>query len=636
MSSILSTMKCGSNRNIIMREAIRNIFCLKGMTRFIPASLLFLFFYSTVSAQEFTASVTPGTVAVGDQVQVTYTLNGTGSNFHAPTFENFNVLAGPSQSTNMQIVNGVVSQSLSYTYVLQPIKEGTFKFGSATIDAGGKKISSNQVTINVVKGNPQPKSQGSQSGQKQDGTVAGGKNVFFKVSVDKSNVFQGEGIVVTYKLYTKVNLVNYSISKLPSLTGFWSQDITMPQQLQFHSENFDGANYKVAEIKKMVVFPQRAGTLELDPMEGEVIARVQAKRQQQNSNDPFSQFFNDPFFNFNQWQDVKVSLKSDAVKITVRDLPSNAPSSFNGAVGKFNIDISLDKKETKAHEPVTLKIKISGKGNLKLIDPPKADFPADFETYDPKISSSITATTAGVNGNKTFEYLVIPRNAGDYKIPVSGFSFFNLDKKQYESVPSQVLTLKVEKGNETMTTTVTGVSKSDVQLLGKDIHFIKTNTPEFIQGSGSFFGSGLFYALMGAPALLFGGLLVFRKRYMEMQSNIGLLKSQRANKVAKKRLSAAQKYLASNDKEKFLDEMFRALWGFVSDRLQIPVSELSKESASKVLQSKNISDDLINQFTETIDSCEFARFAPGMAASNEEIYRKGIDIISKLEQTITG
>ncbi len=609
----------------------KNIFFLRGLKNLISVVSLFMFFCSAIYGQEFTASVSPSTVAVGDQLQVSFTLNGNGSNFHAPTFENFNVLAGPSQSSNMQIVNGSVSQSISYTYVLQPIKEGTFKFGSATIDVGGKRLSSNQVTVNVVKGNPQPKSQGN---QKQDATVPGGKNVFFKASVDKSSVYQGEGIIVTYKLYTKVNLVNYSISKLPSLSGFWSQDITMPQQLQFHSENYEGANYKVAEIKKMVVFPQRAGTLELDPMEGEVIARVQGKRQQQNSNDPFSQFFNDPFFNFNQWQDVKIPMKSDAIKVTVRDLPAGAPPTFNGAVGKFNIDISLDKKEVKSHEGVTLKIKISGKGNLKLLDPPKVNFPADFETYDPKISSNITATTAGVNGSKTFEYLVIPRNAGDYKIPVSGFSFFNLDKKQYESVPSQDLNLKVEKGNETITTSVTGISKSDVQLLGKDIHFIKTNRLVFIQGTGSFFGSGLFYALIIAPALLFAVLLVFRKRYIEMQSNIGLLKSQRANKVAKKRLSAAQKYLASNDKEKFLDEMFKALWGFISDKLQIPVSELSKESASNALQSKNISEEMILQFAETIDSCEFARFAPGMAVSNEEIYRKGIDVISKLEVEI--
>lgn len=602
----------------------------------IAAQLFLLNIFSATAADvSLTASASPSTVAVGDQLQVTFTLNGNGSNFHAPTFNDFNVLTGPNQSTSMQFINGIVSQSISYSYVLKATKEGTFKFGSASIDAGGKKINSNQITVTVVKGSASARQQqgGSQGNQQNsDATVSGGKNVFLRASVDKSNVYQGEAIVVTYKLYTKVNLATYSVSKLPEVNGFWSQDITLPQQPQFHNENYDGVNYRVAEIKKMVLFPQRSGTLQLDPMEGEVIAQMQVKRQR--SNDPFDQFFNDPFFNFNSVQNVKVPLKSDVIKITVRDLPANKPATFNGAVGKFNLDISLDKKETKAHEPVTLKIKISGKGNLKLVEPPKIDFPSEFETYDPKITSNTNATVAGVSGSKTFEYLVIPRNAGEFKIPVNGFSYFDLDKKQYESIAPQDLIVKVAKGDETITTTVTGVSKSDVQLLGKDIRFIKTNKPEFVQSGHSLFGSGLFYVLMAAPALLFGALIVFRKRYMAMQSNIGLLKSQRANKVAKKRLSAAQKHLAANDKEKFLDEMFKALWGFVSDKLQIPVSELSKESASASLMSKNISEELIKQFTETIDSCEFARFAPGMASSNDEIYKKGIDVIVKLEQAI--
>jgi len=583
-----------------------------------------------------TESATPATVAVGDQLQVTFTINGNGTNFHAPSFNDFNLLMGPNQSTSMQIINGSVSQSISYTYVLQATKEGTFKFGSATIDAGGKKISSNQVTVTVVKGNAAAKQQqGGASGGQQggDATVAGVKNVFLKATVDKSNVYQGEGIVVTYKLYTKVNLATYTITKLPALNGFWSQDINSAQQQpQFHSENYDGVSYKVAEIKKMVIFPQRSGALSLDPMEGEVLAQVQVKRQR--SNDPFDQFFNDPFFNFNQWQNVKVALKSDPVKITVRDLPSNAPAAFNGAVGKYTVDVALDKKETRAHEPITLKIKISGKGNLKLLEAPKINFPAEFETYDPKITSNITATTAGVSGSKTFEYLAIPRNAGEFKIPVSSFSFFDLEKKQYSSSPAQDLVVKVAKGDETMTTTVTGVSKSDVQLLGKDIRFIKTNVPVFIQTGYSLYGSGTFYALVSAPMLLFCALLVVRKRYMTMHRNTGLLKSQRANKVAKKRLSAAKKYLAANDKDKFLDEMFRALWGFLSDKLQIPVAELSRETASQALMAKHVKEELIGRLNETIDSCEFARFAPGTEASIGDIYSKGIDVISRLEVEI--
>ena len=599
-------------------------------------AILFLCFAPDTFAQEFKATVSPATVAVGDQVQVSFSLNGSGSNFQAPTFIDFNVLMGPSQSSNMQIINGSVSQSITYTYVLQAIKEGTFKIGGASVDVGGKRITSAAQTVTVVKGNPVQKqpNNSTDNQQNQGATAVGGKNVFLKATVDKTSVYKGEGIVITYKLYTKVNLVNYSISKLPALNGFWSQDIALSQQLQFHSENISGETFKVAEIKKMVIFPQRSGSLELDPIEGEVIARMQVKRQQQRTNDPFDQFFNDPFFNFNQWQDVKVPLKSDVVKIIVRELPANAPSTFNGAVGKFSMDVSVDKNETKTHEPVTLKIKISGKGNLKLIDPPKVDFPADFETYDPKINSNISASVNGVNGSKTFEYLVIPRIAGEYKIPVDGFSFFNLDKKQYESIAPEELILKVTKGNETVSTTVSGISKSDVQLLGKDIRYIKINKPAFVQSGQSFFGSGKFYALVSAPALLFMVLVVFRKKTQALQNNLGLLKSQRANQVAKKRLSAAKKFLASNNKEKFLDEMFKALWGFVSDKLQIPVSDLSKESIAKALTLKNVPEELVRRFIETVDNCEFARFAPGLAESNQHIFERGMDVISKLEQAI--
>lgn len=599
-------------------------------------------FFSYADDVRFTASASNTTVGVGDQVQVTFQLEGSGRNFQAPNFADFNVLMGPSQSTSMQFNNGAMSQSISYTYIIQAVKEGVFKIPPATIESNGKKVQTNVLTINVVKGgnNAQQQQGGGQQQQGSNGNAnavqSGGKNVFFKVSVGKSNVYRGEGVLVTYKLYTKVTLVNYGLNKMPSLEGFFSQEISMPQQLEFHVENVDGVQYKVADIKKLVLFPQRSGTLTLDPMEGEVVARMQVKRQQ--SRDPFDQFFNDPFFNNpffnNSVQDIPIKLKSDPVKINVKELPEGAPVNFTGAVGKFTMDASLDKKETKAHDAVTLKIKISGKGNLKLIDPPKIDFPPDFETYDPKVNANVTASMAGVSGNKTFEYLIIPRNAGEYKFSLSGFSFFNLDNNKYETLPGTDFVLKVDKGDETTTTTVTGVSKSDVQFLGKDIRFIKTNRPAFVQRSLSLYNSPLFYAMCGAPAFLFVLLFVFRRRYVEMQSNVSLLKSRRANKVAMKRLSVAKKFLAEDNTEKFLDAMFQALWGFVSDRLQIPVSELSKENVSLALTSRNVSQASVELFIKTLDACELARFAKSIAASNKEIYQEGIDVISKLEEEL--
>ena len=610
--------------------------------RLLPALMLCIVsVFSYAEESRFTASASNTTVAVGDQIQLTFQLEGSGKNFQAPNFADFNVLMGPSQSTSMQFINGSMSQSISFTYIIQAVKEGVFKIPPASIETGGKKIQSNNLTITVAKGSNT--SQQQSGNQQQSGKTgsdnavqSGGKNVFFKVSVGKSNVYRGEGVLVTYKLYTKVTLVNYGLSKMPSLEGFFSQDIQMPQQLEFHIENVDGVQYKVADIKKLVLFPQRTGTLSLDPMEGEVVARMQVKRQQ--SRDPLDQFFNDPFFNNpffnNSVQDIPIKLKSDPVKIVVKELPEGAPETFNGAVGKFSMETDLDKKETKAHDPVTLKIKISGKGNLKLIDPPKIDFPPDFETYDPKVNANVTASGNGVSGSKTFEYLVIPRNAGEYKFSVSGFTFFNLDNNKYETVPGADYILKISKGDESTTTTISGVSKSDIQFLGKDIRFIKTSQPLFVQHNGALFSSPLFYTLCGAPALLFVLLLVFRKRYDEMQSNVTLLKSRRANKVAMKRLSAAKKSLSENNSEKFLDEMFQALWGFVSDRLQIPVSELSKENVSQALEQKNVSAESVTKFNQTLDALELARFAKGIAASNQEIYQKGIEVITKLEEEI--
>ncbi len=595
-----------------------------------------------ISAQEFTATVSSSTVEVGEQFQLTFSLNANGRNFRVPAFTDFNVLMGPNQSTQMQIVNGSVSQTLSFTYVLQAVREGTFKIPAAEIYAGNTKVVSNPITITVTKGSGQQSAGGSQGqGQKadKDAGINGGKNVYIRASIDKSSVYQGEGVAVTYKMYTKVQLLNYSVNKLPSFSGFWSQDVAMSQQLEFRTENVDGVTYKVADIKKVILFPQRSGTLTIDPMEGEVIARVQVKRQQQQrSNDPFDQFFNDPFFNNpffnNNVQDVKVNLKSDPIRVVVKDLPPGAPAGFTGAVGKFSYEASLDKKETTAHDAVNLRLKISGKGNIKLIDIPKIEFPADFETYDPKENVNTNATMAGVTGSKTFEYLLIPRNAGNFKIPVTPFSYFDLEKKRYVEIPAPEINLKVGRGSETTTTVVTGVNKSDVQILGKDIRFIKTREPEFESASGPLFNSPLFYTLVVSPALLFAGLLFIRRRNEALAGNVKLLRSQRANKVAMKRLSEARKFMTANDREKFLDEMFRALWGFISDKMQIPVSDLSKETAAAALQKRNVPDGLILQFTDTVDACEFARFAGGMADSNETIYKKGIETITQLESTL--
>lgn len=602
--------------------------------------LLLFVTQSNLFAEEarLTVALSSNSVAVGDRVQVEFSLNGSGKNFQAPTFSDFNVLMGPNQSMSTQIFNGSISQTNTYTYILQPIKEGVFKIGSASIEVNGKQISSNPFVITVSKGSSQS-SPGQQGQQNKSGTGEElSKNVFLRAFVDKSSVYRGEGIVCTYRLYTRVALVNYGLNKLPSYNGFWSQEIDLPQQLEFRPENLDGVSYKVADIKKMVLFPQRSGSLQIEPMEGEVIARVQVKRNR--SNDPFDQFFNDPFFNNpffgSAVQDVKVPLKSKSLNITVKELPT-PPAGYTGAVGKFSFEIVTDKKEVKAHNPVSIKIKITGKGNLKLVEAPEITFPPDFETYDPKETNTINASSQGVSGSKTFEYLVIPRNEGEYKIDIKPFSYFSLETKKFQSIPAPTILIKVLKGDGTSgaSSTVMSYNKEDVLMLGKDIRYIKTNIPQlFIPGS-TIYPSTLFYFLATAPSLLFIGLLFVRKKQLADKSNITLLKSRKAAKAAKKRLAVAKKHMTSNDQSKFLDEMSKALWGFLSDKLQIPVSHLSRDSVKEALSTHTINESSIQNFTEVIDACEFARFAPaGTAKSMEEIYQNGIQVITQFEEQI--
>ena len=596
---------------------------------------------STLKAQSesFYATVSKTTVEVNEQFQITFTLNDNGGEFHAPAFKDFNVLMGPSTSKSVQFVNGNVSQSTTYTYILQAKADGTFPIGSATVRVGNKILQSKPINIIVVKANAKPQAQGGNQ-QEGDGDVMKqiGKNLFIKAHVSKTNVYQGEEISVTYKLYCKVSLVNFALTKIPTLNGFWSQDIEMPKQLQLHKEVIDGVEWQTTDLKKVVLFPQFSGALTIEPMEGESVVRVQRKRQKsQNGNDPFEQFLNDPFFG-GGYQDLNYTVKSSPVKITVRPLPATAPESFSGAVGDFTMTALLDKTETKANEPVTLKVKITGAGNLKLIDPPKLKLPPDIETYEPKVTDNIAVNENGVSGSRTFEYLLIPRHAGDYKIDPFEFSYFNIDKKSYISDTSKAFSLKVAKGSGEVTssTSVTGgVSKEEIKMLGKDIRFIKTGNPEFKRKGYYFFGSPLFYTISTLPFLLFIGFAAYRRKYREDNADVTMTKSRKASGMARKRLSQAKKFLAAKQNERFHEELSKALWGYISDRLSIPISDLSKETIAEKLKQRNVDEEPVKKLIAILDQCEFVRYAPSMGSSEMgATYEQAIVIISEIEQQL--
>ncbi|MBL7923898.1 MAG: protein BatD [Bacteroidia bacterium] len=570
------------------------------------------------------------TVGQGEQFQITFTFNAAGRSFQGPDLKDFNVLSGPNQSTNMQFINGNFSQSISFSYYLQPKTTGAFKIGPASIEYEGKRIASNVIQLTVVKGQA-PAQQGGK-GQAQE-NVLNNSNIFVRAVLSKSGVLKGESVLLTFKLYSNVNVLDFAIPRMPSFDGFWNQDIQLPQTLERSSEVVDGSRYTVWEIKKLVLFPQQSGTLTIDPMEIECVARVKVNNQR--SRDPFS-IFDDPFFGMGGVKDVKYAFKSEPVKIKVYDLPGNAPADFSGAVGQLNFEAKLDKSQTKANEAINLKIKISGNGNLKLADIPEIEFPQDLESYDPKVNENFKASVSGVNGSKTFEYLLIPRHEGEYEIPAISFSYFDLSKKQYVTKKAGPFAVKVGKGTGAMASVNAGpAEKSEFRLLGNDIRYIKVGTPEFDTRLNTFYGSPLFYALSISPVLLFAGLAFRVRQQSKMAENTGLLRSRNATSVAQKRLALAKKHLGSHQPQLVFEETHKALMGYLGDKFSIPLSEMSREKAGETLREKRLSDDLVHQFFKNIDDCEMARYgglATGLNAAS--IYENAVNVITEIESSI--
>lgn len=593
------------------------------MVRFYLLGFVLMALSTMSNAQTLSVTVSKNPVETGEEFEVSFTLNTGGGGFIPPAFNDFAVLSGPNQSSSTQFINGVMSQSITLSYVLAAKREGKLTIGPAAMDVGNKRINSAPVNMTVLKPG------GVAGKQKQADPLAG--SVFLKVSVSKSNPYLGESVLVAYKLCTKVNLVNYSIEKLPALNGFWSQEIDIPQ-LQFKVEEINGVRYNVADIRKIILFPQRAGLLEIDPIKGEAVARVQVKRQR--SNDPFSQFFNDPFFGMGT-QDVKLNLVTETVRIHVKDLPSGAPEGFSGAVGNFKLEAFLDKPSTKTNDPVTLKVKISGSGNLKLLEPPMLNFPADIESYDPKTSDNISVASAGVSGSRTYEYLLVPRHAGEFKIPPVVFSFFSLDKKEFVALSGPEMLLSVAKGDETAETIqISGISKDEVELLGKDIRYIKTGNPHWKVKEGYFLWSGLFWLWGTLPLLGFVIFLAWYRSREKEKGNLILMKSRRANALAKKRLSLSRKLMKAGEKEKFFEEISRALWGFIGDKLGIFMADLSKENALEKMKEKGVPNTDLDAIRRTLEKCEMSRFAPGADLEMQELYASTLNLISGLEKNV--
>lgn len=569
-------------------------------------------------------------VEVGENFRLNFTVNAEGSNFKPPALSGFRVLAGPSTSTSssFQYINGKASQSITntYSYIIQGTKAGKFTIPKASITVDGKVYHSNTLTIEVVKGNaPTNQNQTNTNNTSNNGTI--GKNdLFVRINLNKSTVYQGEQIVSTIKIYTRVGLRNFNDFKFPSYTGFWSQDIKTPTNISLQRENIKGKVYNSGILRQSILFPQRSGTIKIDPFELECIVQQKAGKRRN--------FFGELV---DTYVDVQKDLKSPARTVKVLPLPGNKPTSFNGAVGSdFKMAVNIDRTEVANNESLTLKVKISGTGNLKLVDKLNIDFPQTFEVYDPKITNNINNSTAGASGSKVFEYLIVTREQGDYVIPAIKFSYFDVSTKSYKILSGKDIEIHVAKGNQVeISNNNISISKEDIRTLGSDIRYIKQNSFELKPIDKTFFGSWQFYLYYLVSLIIFMAIVITLRSKIKQNANVALMKNKRANKISKKRLKKAFAYMKENNQAQFYDEVIHALWGYLSDKLNIPVSELSRATVKETLEKYKVGEDIINKFLVIIDNCEYAKYAPAAGGSQIEAdYAKARDLINKFEAVL--
>lgn len=572
-------------------------------------------------------------VVVGEQFQVSYELNGDGKNFEAPNFNNFEIVGGPfsSSSSSVQIINGSVTKTNTHTYsfYLRAIKEGKYTIPAATVTVNKKKVQSTTAAIEVVKDNNVTAS------GTTGGTATSKKDAFLEAVPNKLSAYIGEQIILTYKIYYTIPISNLSISKAPSYSGFWTKDITENNGvLQQSSIIRDGQEYHVATIQEIVLIPQKAGTLTIDPLDISCIAQIRQNNQQQKGYDPFENFFGDIMGT--SYTNVKKDMKSQPIDIEVKALPTkDKPESFKGAVGQFTFTSKIDKTEMKSNDAFTVTYTVSGKGNIELLDLPRPNFPADFEVYDPKITTNTQNNSYGLSGVKKAEYVVIPRVSGDFTLNPTEFSYFDPSKNKYVTLESDKYELKVERSaGEGSSGIIYAGGQEAIKVVGSDINHIITVGNLHKEGK-LLFASPLYFIIMAAMIALCALAFIIYKRVNKFNQNQVLVRNKKATKIAKKRLQNAYSYLKIKDQNHFYEELSQALWGYISDKLNISRSQLSMDTVREMMNSKNVPEDIVNQFIELLNSCEFARFAPGDPDKKmDDLYQKGIEVITKAEKNL--
>lgn len=575
-------------------------------------------------------------VVSGDQVRLVFTVNSQDiKDFRAPSIKGFDVLMGPSRSqqSSIQIINGkrTSNSSTAFTYILLAGNPGTYTIPAASVEVNGEKVFSNAISIKVLpqdqtSGNSGNNGGGSASSSRSQaaGSRISSNDLFITATASKTTVHEQEAILLTYKVYTVVNL-RQLYGKMPDLKGFHTQEVELPQQKTFTLEHYKGRNYNTTVWSQYVLFPQQTGKLEIPSITFDGVVA-----QQTISDDPF-----DAFFNGGGYVEVKKKITTPKVVINVQPLPAK-PAGFSGAVGEFKLASSINATDVKTNDAVTIKLTLSGTGNMKLIGTPEVKFPQDFEIYDPKVTDDYKLTNSGLTGTKTFEYLAIPRHAGNFTIPAIEFTYFDLKSNSYKTLKTEAYNLKVAKGQGNADQVISDfTNKESVKMLGKDIRFIKLGDSSLRPKGDFFFGTVGYYLCYLIPLLLFVVFaVIYRQKALE-NANVAKVKTKKANKVATRRMKLAGKLLAENKKNEFYDEVLKALWGYISDKLSIPVSRLSKDNIEAELTNYGVQEALIAEFIGVLNECEYARYAPGNEnEAMDKVYSASVEVISKMENSI--
>lgn len=573
----------------------------------------------------------PAAVVEGEQFRLSYILNKEGKDIRLPEIPDFDVLFGPSISTSFsqRTVNGKTTSesSVTYTYILMAKKTGTFTIPAASIKVDGSNYESNSLQIKVLPpdetSSQDAAAGGGRSEERSTGTgtaTVSTEDAFIRAIVSKNTPYEQEGFTVTFRLYTTLNVVNFGKIQFPEFEGFMVEEIDLPSNQQLQMERYNGRNYYTADLRKTLLFPQRSGQISIPRGSLEMVFSVPSGRR-------VSTFFGSQ----EVMADVKKELVTNPLSINVKPLPANRPLTYANAVGTFTLKSGINSTAVKANEAITIALEISGTGNMKLIRNPEIEFPSNFEAYDPTITNSLNVTTNGLTGIRKIEYMAIPRYEGSYTIPAIEFTYFDPAKNRYETLTMPEQNLQIAKGDAGSSTTSTFVNRQDVKV-EQDIRFLKTGESSYLSATTFFVGSLNYWLWYLIPLLTLIVLYLINRKQARENANVALMRTRKANKMAIKRLKTANRYLKEHDKEHFYEEVLRAIWGYFSDKLSIPLARLSKNNIEEELSRKEISEALASKFIEILDTCEFARYAPTESdAEMDRIYNDTMKAIEEME-----